>query len=221
MPSFLALATLMGVALLALFPSGALLPPEARLPEKVALLFLLATWMLALWPPLHRRLIENRDATTWLLISTFFVLFHLGERAGPLEGWSLRNGALPDDAFVVSYALRLAVLGAIASLPAWIRGGGPQKALWAALGLVGLLGGGSFYFLARFYKVGAVETLDPTPLPTLFLQIAGYGAIAALCCAVTKSPAALKLATRAMPLVLLAVWAKMQFVQVVVPEEDA
>ncbi len=221
MPSFLALGALFGVAILAFFPDGALLPATARLSEKSALLFLAATFLIALYPRLQRRLLENRDAATFLLLSAFFVLFHLADRAGPREGFALRLTALPDDAFAVSYALRLAVLGAIASFPAWTKGGGPQKSMWTALALIFVLGIGSFWLLARFYPVGATETLDPTPLATLFLQVLGYGAIAALCRAVTSSERATRLLFRAMPLVLLAVWAKMQFVAVPIAAEDA
>jgi hypothetical protein len=221
MPSFLALGALFGVAILALFPDGALLPAPARLSEKSALIFLLITFLIALLPKLQRRLLENRDAAIWLLISAGFVLFHIAERAGPREGWSLRVAALPDDAFAVSYALRIAVLGAILSVPAWIRGGGPQKAIFAALLLIGVLGIGTFTFLARFYNVGVTETLDPTPLPTLFLQILGYGSVAALCRAITSSEKTTRLALRLMPLFLLLVWAKLQFVAVPVEAEDA
>ncbi len=221
MPSFLALGTLFGVALLALFPSGTLLPQSARLSEKTALLFLAVTFLVALVPRLQRKLLENRDAATFLLICAAFVLFHIAERAGPRDGFSLQFAALPGDAFPVSYALRLAVLGSILSVPAWIRDGGPHKAMGAALVVIAAFGVGSFLLLARFYPVGATEILDPTPLPPLFLQILGYGSVAALCRAVTKSERATRLALRAMPLVLLFVWAKMQFVAPATLPEDA
>lgn len=221
MPSFLALGALFGVAILALFPDGALLPATARLSEKSALVFLLLAFLVALVPRISRKLLDNRDAATFLLISAFFVLYHLADRAGPREGFSLRLSILPDDAFPISYAFRLAILGAIISFPAWFRAQGPQKAIGAALALIGALGIGSFWFLARFYAIGATETLDPTPLPTLFLQILGYGAIAALCRAVTSSASATRFALRAMPLVLLLVWAKLQFVAVPIAPEEA
>lgn len=221
MPSLFALGALFGVAILALFPDAALLPNQARLSEKSALLFLLTTFLVALYPRFQRKLIENRDAATFLLLCAFFVLFHLADRAGPRQGFSLRLAALPDDAFAVSYALRLAVLGAILSFPAWFRSGGPSKAIGAALLLVGVVGIGSFWFLARFYTVGATETLDPTPLATLFLQILGYGAVAALCRAVTYSERTTRLILRAMPVVLLLVWAKMHFVPTPIAPEDA
>lgn len=219
MAPFFALCALAGVALLALFPDPRLLPPTALLPEKTALLFLCAAFLLALAPPLHRKLSENRDAATFALLAAFFVLFHLADRAGPREGFSLR-WSLSDDQFPLSYALRLAVLGAILSFPAWWKSGGPQRFIVAALLLIGALGSASFWFLARFFTVGTTETLDPTPLATLFLQILGYGALAALCRAATSTPATTRLILRLMPVILLVVWAKLQWFPVPLPVED-
>lgn len=220
MSSLLALCALLGVALLALFPDPRLLPPTALLPEKTALFCLAAAFLVALAPPLQRRLLANRDAATFALLAAFFVLFHLAERAGPREGFSLRLSLLPDDQFPLSYALRLTVLGAILSFPAWWKSGGPQRFILAALLLMGTLGSGIFYFLARFYTVGPTETLDPTPLATLFLQILGYGALAALCRAVTASPATSRVLLRSMPLILALVWAKLHFFPAPLPVEE-
>ncbi len=221
MASLLASLALLGVAVLALFPDAALLPPDARLSEKTALLFLAATFLIALWPSLQKKLLANRDTATFLLLCAFFVLFHIADRAGPRDGFALKLASLPDDLFPLSYALRLAVLGAICSFPAWFKAGGPERFVFAALLLIGVFGLGTFNFLARFYEVGVTRTLDPTPLPTLFLQIAGYGAVAALCRAVTASSQATRLFFRAMPLVLLMVWAKMQFFPPPIEAEDA
>jgi len=221
MASLLASLALLGVAILALFPDAALLPANARLAEKSALLCLAATFLIALWPSLQKRLVANRDAATFLLLCAFFVLFHLADRAGPREGFALHFAALPDDSFAVSYALRLAVLGALISFPAWFKRGGPERYLFAALLLIGSFGLGSFAFLAKFYPVGATETLDPTPLPTLFLQMLGFGAIAALCRAVTASDKMTRLLFRLMPPLLLVVWAKMQFSPIPVEAEGA
>jgi hypothetical protein len=220
MASIFALVALAGVALLALFPDPGLLPHTAMLSEKATLLFLAVVFFVALIPRLHRRLME-RDAATFALLAAFFVLFHLADRAGPREGWSLQFASLPDDQFPVSYALRLVVVGALVTFPLWWKGGGPQRFMLAALILIGVLGAGSFAFMARFYTVGATETLDPTPLPTLFLQILGYACVAALCRAVTASPATRQLALRALPFVLLLILAKFQFLPAPVPVEDA
>lgn len=221
MASIFALIALGGVALLAMFPDPRLLPATAMLSEKSTLFFLAVAFLLALIPAWQRRLNENRDAATFALLSAFFVLFHLAERVGPREGWSLRFGFLPDDQFAISYALRLVVVGAVVTFPLWWKGGGPQRFMLAALLLVGLLGSATFAFMARFYTVGATETLDPTPLPTLFLQILGYGSVAALCRAVTASPATRQLALRALPFVLLLVLSKLHFLPAPIPAEEA
>lgn len=220
MASIFAFIALGGVALLALFPNPRLLPPDAMLAEKTVLLFLAAVFLVALVPALHRRLME-RDAATFALLSAFFVLFHLAERAGPREGWSLQFAVLPDDQFPISYALRMVFVGALATFPLWWKGGGPQRFILAALLLIGVIGAASFGLLARFYPVGPTETLDPTPLPTLFLQIVGYASVAALCRAVTASPATRALALRALPFVLLLILAKFQFLPAPVPVEEA
>jgi hypothetical protein len=221
MASIFALLALCGVVLLALFPDPRLLPPDALLSEKAALLFLAISFLIALMPKLQRKLMENRDAATFALMAAFFVLYHLAERVGPREGFSLRLSLLPDDAFPISYALRLVVLGALLSIPAWWREKGAHRSTLAALLLIGMLGLGSFWFLGFFYTVGATETLDPTPLPTLLLQILGYASITALCRAVTASPTLTKTLLRAMPVFLLVVAAKHQFFPAPVPEEDA
>ncbi len=221
MASPLAILTLLGVAILALFPDAALLPASARLAEKSALLFLAATFFIALVPALQKRIVARRDAATFLLLCAFFVLFQIADRAGPRQGFSLQFAALSGDLFSVSYALRLAVVGALVSFPAWFRDGGPERFIFAALLLIGVLGLGSFWFLARFYKVGVTETLDPTFIPTLFLQVLGFGAIAALCRAATASPKWTRLIFCGMPFVLLLVWAKMQLVPLPAPAEDA
>lgn len=221
MTSLFALCALGGIALLAAFPDPQLLPPTALGPEKAALLFLALAFGVAQWPPLRRALESSRDAMTFALLTAGFVLLQLADRAGPRAGWALHSALLPDDRFVPSYALRLAVLGALLSVPAWWKGGGPQRFVWAALLLVGALGWGSFWFLARYYPVGPTETLDPTPLPTLFLQILSYGAVAALCRAATATPASTRLALRCLPLVLLLVAAKLGFFPAPLPAEDA
>ncbi|PQV62998.1 hypothetical protein B1R32_11740 [Abditibacterium utsteinense] len=221
MASLFASLTLLGVAILALFPDAALLPGDARLSEKTALIFLAATFFVALWPSLQKRIIAHRDAATFLLLCAFFVIFHIADRAGPREGFALKFSSLPDDSFAISYALRLAILGALVSFPAWFKDGGPQRFVFAALLLVGFFGLGSFWFLTRFYPVGVTETLDPTPLPTLFLQILGFASIAALCRAVTASQKWMRFIFCGMPLVLLLVWAKLQLFPLPVEAEDA
>ncbi|RYG68326.1 hypothetical protein EON80_11885 [bacterium] len=220
MASIFALLALCGVFLLALFPNSMLLPPTALLPEKVALVFLALSFGVALIPKLQKKLLEDRDAATFALMAAFFVVYHLAERAGPRSGFTIPSELFSDEVSV-TYALRLVFIGALASIPVWWKGGGPQRNLLAASILIGVLGLGSFWFLGRFYPVGATETVDPTPLPTLLLQLLGYGCVAALCRAVTASPAYTKTLLRLMPVFLLVLAAKYQIFPTVQPEEDA
>ena len=215
-----ALLALFGVAILALFPEGRLLAPDATLPDRATLLFLAICAMIAQIPVVWNRVKDSENGATWAFLSAFFVLFHLADRAGPREGMALPFSLAPDDSFVISYATRIAVLGALLSLPLWVKNAGPQRFVLAGLGLVGALGFGSFWFLGQFYKVGATEIVDPTPLATLILQILGYGALALCCRAVALQPTLRNLMWRILPAILLAVWARHQFSPIPAPVED-
>jgi len=126
---------------------------------------------------------------------------------------------------VVSYATRLAVLGAIMGLPTlWSgagagAGSGPEKYLLAGLFLVGGLGAAIFGFLSRFYAVGPTEILDPTPMATLILQVVGYSGLAITCRAAVHCEKVRAWIFRVMPLVLLSPWARHTFVAVAAPVE--
>ena len=165
-------------------------------------------------------LIENRAAATWALLVASAILFHIADRSGPRadEGFAWHWSLAPDDPFAVSYAMRAVTLGAILSVPAWIRGDAPERAFVGALALIGVLGAGSFWLLSRFYPLG-FEHLDPTPLGTLFLQIVAYAALALCARAATSTPTLRNLVFKAVPLLLLLVWARHQFAPIAAPIE--
>lgn len=215
-----ALLALSGVAILALFPDGRLLAPDASLPDRATLLFLAICAIGAQIPVVWNRIQNSQNGATWAFTSAFFVLFHLADRAGPREGFALPFSLAPDDGFVISYATRIAILGALLSLPLWAKKGGPQRFVVAGLGLVGALGFGTFWFLSQFYEVGATETLDPTPLATLVLQMLGYGALALCCRAVATQNQTRNWMWRILPVILLAVWARHQFSPIAAPVEE-
>lgn len=218
-PALLALGI---VSILALFPDPRLLKPDQMSSEKLTLLFLFVAFALALVPPLQRRLVEDRDAATWALLVAGVILFHLADRAGPRagEGFGLNWALAPDDPIAVSYAARAVVLGALLSVPGWIRGGAPDRALVGGLLLLGALGTGAFGLLSRFYKVGAVETLDPTSLGTLLVQIVAYASLALCARAVTASESMRGALLKIMPVILLVVWARHQFAPIAAPLEE-
>ena len=218
LPALLALGL---VSVLALFPDPRLLKPDQMSSEKITLLFLFLVFALALLPALQRRLIENRDAATWAVLVAGVIVFHLADRAGPRagEGFGLQWALTPDDPIAVSYAARAVVVGALLSIPGWIRGGAPDRALIGGLLLLGALGAGAFVVLSRFYTVGVVETLDPTSLGTLLVQIVTYASLAGCARAATATPLLRSVTLKIMPLILLIVWARHQFAPIPAPIE--
>jgi hypothetical protein len=216
----------------------------------LAALFLLLLWALAFWPgetsradaltlgvlgvvavllcwtPLARHLELQENAATFALTAAMFIVYALARRVGPSDGWALTFPwlALPDDRFVVPYAARLVVLGALLTAPLWWRNlQSWTRALLGAAALLLALAAIGFRLLASFYAVGPVEQLDPSPLPYLGMQIVEYSCLALLCNAATAHPTVRRWALRALPILLLALWARLQLFApaATTPEGDA
>ena len=218
-PALLALA---GVAVLALFPDGSALAGPQMAPDRATLLFLFACAVAAQMPALFRRLTASRDASTWALISVFFVLFHLADRAGPGDGWRITFPFAPDDPAPISYAARIVVVGALLCLPLWLGRGGPEKSVIVALSIVGAFGLGTLWFLGQFFPVGVGENdiLAPRPTTTLLVQIVSYGALALCCRAATEHERVRVWVLRALPLFLLGVLLRHQLSPIPAPKDD-
>src|SRR5690606_22275060 len=104
------------------------------------------------------------------------------------------------------------VLGAILTAPCWGRNiQGWTRSLLAAAALLLVLAMAGFGLLARFYTVGPIEQLDPTPLPHLGMQLIEYLSLALLCNAAIAHPQVRRWCLRALPLLLLISWARQQF----------
>lgn len=189
-------------------------------PDRATLWFLFLCAVIAQVPALFARLRASRDASTWALLCAFFVLFHLADRAGPRDAWSLTFPFAPDDPVDISYATRIVVVGAIVSCLGWLRRGGPEKSVVVALGLVGALGLGSFFFLGNYFEVGADKTLAPQPMATLLVQAVAYGALALCCRAATEDEKVRTLALRALPVALFIVAVRHQIAPIPAPPED-
>jgi hypothetical protein len=209
-----ALAALLAVYLLAFLPAARPTPADT-----LTLLFLAVCGSVALIPTLRRRLLADADAATFGLIAVAYVLYQLADRSGPAEGFALRFPFLPDDRFVISYAMRAVLLGAVLGAPMWLKSGGPERYMVAALGILGILGAGIFKVLSLYFKVGVVETLDPTPMVTLYIQIVGYAALALCCRAVTLHERLRAVIFLALPAALFALWARHTFMPA--PQEAA
>ena len=210
LPALLAMGA---VGVLALFPDARLLGPGEMGPEKLTLLFLAVCFLVALVPPLSRYLVGNRDAATWAVLVVGVILYHVAERAGPRqgEGFGLNWSLTPDDPLAISYAMRAVVFGALLSAGAWVVGGAPERALVGGLVALGIIGAAAFALLSRFYTVGVVETLDPTPLGTLIVQVVGYICLALCARAVTATLWLRRVLFAILPLLLLGLWARHQF----------
>ncbi len=215
-----AIAALLCVSGLALFPDAQVLSSSDMAPDRAALWFLLGCAILLQIPAFWNRLVHSRDGATWVLLCAFFVLFQIAERAGPREGFALKLGLAPDNPLVVSWATGAVVLGALLSLPMWIKKGGVERFVWLALALVALFGLGMFRLLSEHFKVGETETLAPLPMATLLLQIASYGALALCCRAAVESERMRVWILRALPLVLLIVAARHTFAPIAAPKND-
>ncbi|BCM92294.1 hypothetical protein IAD21_04173 [Abditibacteriota bacterium] len=213
-PALLALA---GVAVLSLFPDGHLLTGAQMGPDRATLWFLLLCSLIAQVPALHARLRASRDASTWATLCVFFILFHLADRAGPRDGWSLTFPFAPDDPAAISYATRIVVVGALLSISLWLRRGGPEKSIIVALGLIGALGLGMFYFLGHYFPIGADKIINPQPMATLLVQVVAYGALALCCRAATEVELFRGFMLRALPVALLLVVLRHQLSPIPVP----
>ena len=211
----LALATVIGLA----FSAAA----EPTLADRVTLLFLGTVALVLFWTPLARHLETQHNVAAFALTAAMFIVYGLARRAGPETGRiALEFAALPGDKFVISYAAWAVVPGALVTAPAWGRHlTGWSRSLLLATVLLALLAIGSFLLLRLHYPVGIGETLDPTPLPNLGIQIVEYGCLALLCDAATGHPWTRRLVLRVLPLALLALWARHQFMAPPPPVEDA
>jgi len=208
-------------ALIAVFGLAFLNAAEPTLADRVTLLALGVIAAILFWTPLARHLENQQNVAAFALTAAMFIVYGMARRVGPESGWALHFSALPGDEFVISYAARIVLLGALLSAPAWGRHlSGWARSLLLTTAVLALLAIGSFLLLRRFYEVGPTTTLDPTPLPNLGLQIVEYGALALLCDAATKHPWTRRLVLRVLPLALLALWARHQFMAAPPVEED-
>lgn len=195
---------------------------QPSLADRVTLLSLGLAGAICFWTPLRRHFEERADAAAFALTLALFVVYAMARRAGPEHGWVLRFPLLPDDEFAVSWAARVAVVGALAATPGWIGNlNGWTRAVLAALLVVALLGLGSFTFLRGFYPVGTTEILDPKPLAVALMQVVEYGALALVCGAACAHDGTRRTLLRVLPLAILALWARHQFFPAPPPPEEA
>jgi hypothetical protein len=204
---------------LALICGLAFLPPTTTISDRSALLAVGFGCAIFCWSPLQKYLLVSPERAAFILTAAMFVVYGLARSAGPEAGFSLRFAALPDDDFVVPYSAYIAVFGAIFFGPYWQFHRGNWIRSTAAAGiLLGFFTLFTFLLLRRHFPSGPLEILDPTPLPRIAMNLVEYSSVALLCHTVSTRSATRRFALRALPGVLLLLWARHQFL--VAPEDN-
>jgi hypothetical protein len=203
------------ISVLALFAPA----EKLTLSDKLGLLFLGASTATLLWPPLARLLEAQPGGSTFVVTVAMFVIHSIARRWVPEHGWSMRFAAVPEDEYILPYAAYVAVLGAFFTAPFWWRRSNQwTRALLSALSLLVVLATFSFWLLGHYYPVGPTQRVDPAPMPSLAFLLIEYSCVALLCRAVCVNVRTRRLALKVLPLLLLVLWARFQFI---VPPEDA
>jgi hypothetical protein len=216
-PVGIALCALLIVVVLALMPASR---PAAA--DRITLLFLSICGALCAYSPLSRVFETERNAASFGLMAAMFAVYGLARTAAPADGlgFALKGEEIglafnvgTDSAIeYVSYAGRIVVLCAIVTLPfLWRHLCEWTKAILLAAAVLGFVAIGSFYYLSLRYPVGVIEVVDPTPLVHFGLQLLEYTAVALLCNFVSVHPTVRRVVLRALPVVLIALWLRYQF----------
>lgn len=205
--AMIATVALILVVLLAF--SGATKPTPA---DKVTLLALAVLAALCFWTPLYAWCEAQEGAFAFGLTAAMFIVYGLARRAGPASGPEVHLPFDPEDPITLSYAAIIVVVGALITAPFWWRNlTGWARAVWGSIAVLAVLAFGIFMLLKGHYPVGATEIVDPAPLVYLTGQLIEYGALALLCSLVCAHVATRRLVLRALPIVLLLLWARHEF----------
>ena len=187
-------------------------PSSSTLPERTGLLAIGIGCALFCWTPLIRHLAASPERAAFALTAAMFIVYGLARAAGPDEGPGLRFAALPDDTFVIPYSAYIVVPCAILTGPYWwFHRNYWTRALLGAGVVLGFFALFGFSLLRRHFPAGPLEILDPSPLPRMAMNLVEYSSLALLCHAVAARRTTRRLALRALPGVLLLLWARHQF----------
>jgi hypothetical protein len=211
----LPLLSLLGICALALSSAA-----KPALADQVTLPILAIMAALFGYAPFLRRVREQHDATSFAFCAAMFVVYGLSRRVTGENGPSL---TLIGEAYPISYAALLVVIGALIGAPAWLKNmSGWTRALLGALLLVALLAFAIFRFLTGFYEVGTTVAvgLDPTSLAYLGMQLVEYGALALCCSAVAANARTRHLFLIILPALLLLLWARYRMMPAPAEEEE-
>lgn len=204
---------------LALLCGLAFLPSTSPLSDRITLLAIGCGLGLFSWTRLYKHIALTPERAAFVLCAGMFVVYGLARSAGPETGFSLRFAALPDDEFIIPYSSYVVVISALLCAPCWwLHKNNWTRTLLSTSVLLGFFTIFAFWLLQRHFLVGPLETLDPTPLPRMAMNLLEYSCLALLCQTVATNTITRKIALRTLPGVLLLLWAKHQFL--VAPEDS-
>jgi hypothetical protein len=217
--SLLACVALLLVALLAFDPMRL---TEASAAERITLFFLALCAAVCAYSPLRRHF-QTLEAATFIFTAAWFVMYTLARRAGPAEGWEFSLAAVPDVSLKISYAARIAIVGALtaaalnrAALSAFTR------AALSTMVVAGVLLLSNFAYLAQFFIVGDIEQaqLNPVPLALALMNLLEFGSVAVLCGVAAADARVRSGLMKLLPVMLLLLWARTQFGPIPAEEDE-
>lgn len=195
------------VGLLALLPdvSGDFSVP-------LTLFVLLLTSIIVCWTPVCDKLREHSDVATFCVTAVMFIIYGLARRFDGGASLTIHSGIFVGDEFAISPAAILIFIGAIISAPSWMRQfRGWANAVLVALLTLAVLGFASFWFLSRYYTVGATEILDPTPLLPLAMNVLEFFILTLVCVAACAADNTRKVLLKSIPIMLVFLFCRHAF----------
>ena len=170
------------------------------------------------WTPLQRRVAPQREAATFALCAALFVAYGLARRTAPESLPSLQ--ILGDD-YRFSCAAYCVFLGAILSASAWRKSiGGWMRGLLGGMLILFIIGIFSFKFIGAYYPPASPQQIDPRVFVFFVMQSAEFAALALCCASVAAHPRTRTLMLIALPVLLMAVWARHHFAPAPLESED-
>jgi hypothetical protein len=179
----------------------------------LTLFVLLLASIIVCWTPVCDKLQEHPDVATFCVTAVMFIVYGLARRFDGGASLTIHSGIFVGDEYVISPAAILIFIGAIISAPSWIRQfRGWVNAVVVALLTLAVLGFASFWFLSRYYTVGATEILDPTPLLPLAMNILEFFFLTVVCVAACAANNTRKVLLKSIPIMLFLLWGRHAFI---------
>lgn len=158
------------------------------------------------------KLQEHPDVAIFCISAVMFIVYSLARRFDGGLSLTVHSGVFVGDEYAISPAAILVFIGAVLSAPSWMRQfRGWTNAVIVALMTLAVLGFGSFWFLSRFYTVGATDILDPTPLLPLAMNVLEFFFLTLVCAASCAEDKTRKVLLKSLPIMLILLFARHAF----------